>query len=207
MLEVMLALIRHGQTDWNFAGRLQGRTDIPLNAVGRAQARAAASAFSGGMWQAVVSSPLGRARETAEILADALDLPLGGTYDELLEQEYGEGEGETLTDLAVRWPDRAIPGKEPDDEVGPRGLRGLERIRRDHGGAPVLAVAHGALIRFTLSSISGHNPRHYPRLDNLSSSHVRFEDAAWRVHSVGGIDFAEASLDIERRGAEVERAA
>ncbi|GAA1503815.1 putative phosphoglycerate mutase [Agromyces terreus] len=203
----MLALIRHGQTDWNAAGRLQGRTDIPLNDVGRAQARAAASAFSGGLWQSVVSSPLGRARETAEILADALDLPIGGTYDELLEQEYGEAEGVHVAEIASRWPDRAIPGKEPEAEVARRGLRGLERISADHGGAPVLAVAHGSFIRYTLSGISGHDPRHYPRFENLSSSHVRFEDAAWRVHTVAGVEFAEVLLDLEARAAEDERAA
>jgi uncharacterized phosphatase len=202
----MLALIRHGQTDWNAAGRLQGRTDIPLNDVGRAQARAAASAFSGGLWQGVVSSPLGRARETAEILADALGLPLGAAYDELLEQEYGVAEGVHVAEIDRRWPGRAIPGKEPEAEVAARGLRGLERITADHAGAPVLAVAHGSLIRFTLSGISGHEPRHYPRLDNLSSSHVRFEDAAWRVHTVAGLEFAEVAVGIEARAAD-ERAA
>ncbi|GAA1961106.1 histidine phosphatase family protein [Agromyces allii] len=203
----MLALIRHGQTDWNFAGRLQGRTDIPLNAVGRAQARAAASAYAGGYWEAVVSSPLGRARETAEILADALDLPITGTYDELLEQEYGEAEGISWSEVATHWPDRVIPGKEPDHEVSARGMRGLHRIAADHEGRHVLVVAHGGFIRQTLAAISGHEPRHYPRFENLSSSVVQYANAAWHVRSIGGVPYLEAAVAIERRAAEAERAA
>lgn len=203
----MLALIRHGQTDWNFDGRLQGRTDIPLNEVGRAQARAAAADFAGGYWEAVVSSSLGRARETASILADALDLPFTGTYDELVEQEYGEAEGITSNELAVRWPDRVIPGKEADHEVAARGVRGLHRIAADHEGRPVLAVAHGAFIRHTLAAISGHDARHYPRFDNLSSSVVQFANAAWHVRSIGDVPYLEAAVAIERRAAEAERAA
>ncbi|ANJ26160.1 histidine phosphatase family protein [Agromyces aureus] len=203
----MLALIRHGQTDWNFAGRLQGRTDIPLNAVGRAQARAAASAYAGGYWEAVVSSPLGRARETAEILADALDLPFTGTYDELLEQEYGEAEGITGAELATRWPDRVIPGKEADADVAARGRRAMHRIAAEHDGQHVLVVAHGAFLRHTLSSVSGHDARHYPRFDNLSSSVVQFANGAWHVRTIGDVPYLEAAVAIERRAAEAERAA
>ncbi|GAA1823082.1 histidine phosphatase family protein [Agromyces salentinus] len=203
----MLALIRHGQTDWNFAGRLQGRTDIPLNDVGRAQARAAASAYAGGMWQAVVSSPLGRARETARILADALALPLGATYEELLEQDFGAAEGVAVSELATRWPDRDFPGKEPDEEVARRGAAGVVRISADYEGAPVLAVAHGTLIRHTLAGLTGHDARHYPRFDNLSASHLRAQDAAWVVQSIGGRPFDEVRLEIDARAAEDARAA
>ena len=207
---MVLALIRHGQTDWNLAARMQGRTDIPLNDTGRAQARAAASAFAAEPWHAVVSSPLGRARETAAILAEHLDVPLGAAYDELIEQEFGEAEGTLVADLDVRWPDRDFAGKEPDHEVGERGVRGLERVARDHEGKRVLVVAHGTLIRHTLAEISGHDPRHYPRLDNLSWSHVRSNrpaasrgslgstDAAWQVLTVAGVEFAAVLGDLER---------
>ena len=209
---MVLALIRHGQTDWNLAARMQGRTDIPLNDTGRAQARAAASAFAAEPWHAVVSSPLGRARETAAILAEHLDLPLGSAYDELIEQEFGEAEGAFVADLDTRWPDRDFAGKEPDHEVGERGVRGLERVARDHDGKRVLVVAHGTLIRHTLAAITGHDPRHYPRLDNLSWSHVRANrptastealastDAAWQVLTVAGVEFADVLVDLDRSG-------
>ncbi|MCD2442995.1 histidine phosphatase family protein [Agromyces sp. SYSU K20354] len=210
---MVLALIRHGQTDWNLAARMQGRTDIPLNDTGRAQARAAAAAFAAEPWHAVVSSPLGRARETAAILAEHLDLPLGAAYDELVEQEFGEAEGTLVADLDTRWPNRDFAGKEPDHEVGERGVLGLERVARDQDGKRVLVVAHGTLIRYTLAAITGHDARDYPRLDNLSWSHVRSNrsaasaeaasrstDAAWRVLTVAGVPFDDVLVDLERAG-------
>lgn len=195
---MLLALIRHGQTDWNLAGRMQGRTDIPLNGTGREQALVAASALAAEPWDAVVSSPLTRARETAEIIATTIGAPLGGTYDELVEQDFGEAEGTLVAELDARWPDRDYARKEPDHEVGPRGIRALERIARDHGRARVLAVAHGTLIRHTLAAVTGHDARRYPRLDNASSSMLQFTDASWRVLTVGGVEFADVlpRLDV-----------
>jgi uncharacterized phosphatase len=188
---MQLALIRHGQTDWNLRGVMQGRTDIPLNDTGRAQAEAAVSLIHPAEWDLVVSSTLGRARETAAILARGLDLPVVGAYDDLVEQDFGAAEGTLVSQIDVRWPGRAFEGKEPDGEVGPRGVRALERIAVDHAGARVLAVAHGTLIRHVLAELSGHDARHYPRLDNLAISEVRRTDAAWQVVTVGGAPFDE----------------
>lgn len=200
---MLLALIRHGQTDWNLTGRMQGRTDIPLNDTGRAQALAAAVPLAAEPWDVVVSSPLDRARETAAIIARELDLPVGGAYDELIEQDFGEAEGTLVSELDVRWPKRDFADMEPDVEVGPRGIRGLDRIAVDHPGARVLAVAHGTLIRFTLAAISGHDPRHFPRLDNASSSFVRFDDA-WGVVTVGGAPAGEVLGVVETAMAEAD---
>lgn len=196
---MLIALIRHGQTDWNLAARMQGRTDIPLNDTGREQALVAASVLENQPWDVVVSSPLDRARETADIIGRALGVPLGASYDELTEQDFGAAEGTLVAELATRWPDRDFADKEPDEEVGPRGLRGLERIALDHPGARVLAVAHGTLIRHTLASISGHETRHYPKLDNASSSFVRFTDASWRVLTVGGVDIVDVLPGLDER--------
>jgi uncharacterized phosphatase len=186
-----LALVRHGQTDWNLNGLMQGRTDIPLNATGRAQAGAAAALLDRAEWDVVVSSTLGRARETAEILARGLGLPVAGAYDDLVEQDFGAAEGTLVAEIDARWPGRAFPRKEADEHVGPRGIRALERIAAEHHGARVLAVAHGTLIRHVLAELSGHDARHYPRLDNLAISEVRRTDAAWQVVTVGGAPFAE----------------
>jgi uncharacterized phosphatase len=198
---MLIALIRHGQTDWNLAERMQGRSDVPLNATGREQARVAASLLEGEHWDVVVSSPLGRARETAEIIAGALDMPFGPTYDDLIEQDFGDAEGALVADLDRRSPERDFAGKEPDAEVGPRGIRALERIAVEHPGDRVLAVAHGTLIRHTLAAITGHEERQYPKLENASSSLVHFTDAAWRVHTVGGADFSEVLVGIDERAA------
>lgn len=201
-----LALIRHGQTDWNLAWRMQGRTDIPLNETGREQARAAASALSNEPWHAVVSSPLVRARETAEIIAATLGVPLGAAYDELIEQEFGEAEGTLVSELDERWPNRDFAGKEPDEEVGPRGIRGLERIARDHPDSRVLVVSHGTLIRHVLAEITGHHARHYPRIENASASFVGFSDASWRVLTVGGVEFDRVRVDLDARAEQLRLA-
>ena len=186
-----IALIRHGQTDWNLQGLMQGRSDIPLNETGREQARVAASALSSEPWDAVVSSPLVRARETAELIGSALRVPLGASYDELIEQEFGEAEGVPVADLGARWPDRDFEGKEPDEAVGPRGIRALERVASEHADSRVLVVTHAMVIRHTLAAISGHAERRYPKLENASSSYVRFTDASWRVITVGGVAFSD----------------
>ena len=88
---MIAAFIRHGQTDWNREGLLQGSSDIPLNDTGRAQARDALMTLRSMPWDVVVSSPLRRARETAQIIADALGLELGGTLGPFYAfGEYGE---------------------------------------------------------------------------------------------------------------------
>ncbi|WP_430645187.1 histidine phosphatase family protein [Agromyces sp. GXS1127] len=198
-----LALVRHGQTDWNLRGLMQGRTDIPLNATGRSQAEATVALLDPADWDLVVSSPLIRARETAAILADGLGLSVGAEYDALVEQDFGDAEGTLVSEIDERWPGRAFPGKEPDEEVGPRGIRALERIAVDHPDARVLAVAHGTLIRHVLAELSGHHPRSYPKLDNLSVSRVVRAEAAWQVHTVGGAVFDDV-LPTLLPAAEVE---
>lgn len=190
------ALIRHGQTDWNLQGRMQGRTDIPLNATGRDQAMTAGRriADSGDGWDLVVSSPLGRARETASIIAETLRVPLEGEYEDLVEQDFGEAEGSLVTDALAQWPDRFFPGMESDEAVGPRGVEALGRIQGDHGSARVLVVAHGTFIRHTMSTISGHHFSRFPRLENTSMSTLLRNERDLRVSTVGGVPLELALL-------------
>jgi broad specificity phosphatase PhoE len=107
--------LRHGETDWNAQGLSQGHTDIPLNAVGLAQARRAARTLEGSGIATVVSSPLGRARVTAEIVAEALGLPVAAFDDDLREVNFGVQEGEPMGDWYDDWiagtytPERAEP--------------------------------------------------------------------------------------------------
>ena len=184
------AFVRHGQTDWNLENRMQGVSDIPLNATGRDQARAAGALLAAEHWDAVVSSPLSRARETAQLIADAVGLPLGPSYDEFAEQDFGVSEGMLVADIAPRWPDWRMPGKEEDLEVGPRGLRGLERVRADYGDQNVIIAAHGTLIRYTLAGLTGHHFNHHPHIENGGESKLVFADDGWRVLTIGGVEVA-----------------
>ena len=175
-----LTLIRHGETDWNRAGRIQGTSDIPLNETGRAQARDTAAILldrmDPAMPVAVASSDLVRARETAEIIADELDLPAPHLYPELRERAYGEAEGMTAADVEARWGSPRptdLPGAEPWPQVRRRAVRGVRHVARDvrrltaPGAASVIVVSHGALIRELVRHISrGEFPDPSSRLPN-----------------------------------------
>jgi probable phosphoglycerate mutase len=149
--------LRHGETDWNAEGRSQGRTDIPLNSVGLAQARRAAKTLAGiGGIATIVASPLIRARVTAEIAAEALDLPV--EFDEgLQEVNFGEQEGQPMGN----WYDDWIAGHytpaegERFAELLARAVAAVNRATARPG--PVLVVAHGALFR-ALRLAFGHEP-------------------------------------------------
>ena len=178
-----LAFIRHGQTDWNAEGRLQGSSDIPLNETGRQQAREAETMLADWTWDAIVSSPLARARETAQIVADGLGLPLGPAYDELVERDYGPLEGMSDREVMERWPDRNYPGAEALADVVARCLRGLARIDADYPSSNVVVVCHGTIMKYTLIELTG-----YPIEVILNGSVSTIERAGegWRVLTVNG---------------------
>lgn len=149
--------LRHGETDWNREGRLQGWTDIPLNATGKGQARAAQTAFHGAVIKNVCASPLLRARETADIVNDRIGAPLL-EIDDLREVGFGEWEGSpTLSkDLASRWRAGLVPdGGESYESFSQRVLGGLSQALAVPG--PVLIVAHGAVLRVTLRFLGVEN--------------------------------------------------
>lgn len=150
------ALVRHGQTDWNAQRRLQGSTDIPLNDVGRGQASDAVAVLSGQQWDAIVSSPLGRAAETANLIADGLGLSVARHIPELTERSFGPAEGlQAGPELdALRIPG-GFRGAESEDEAASRGLAALETLAEEFRGRRVLVVAHGTLIRVSLSRAIG----------------------------------------------------
>lgn len=185
---MMIALIRHGQTDWNREGLLQGSSDIPLNATGRAQASDALMTLRSRPWDAVVSSPLRRARETAEIIADGLGIPLGAAYPGLVERDYGPLEGTPSADAIATWPTREYPGAESLASVAARGTEALAAIAADAPGSAVLAICHGTIIRYTLAALAG---RPVPGIDNGAISLVRGVPGAWEVATVNGIPLAD----------------
>ena len=191
---MVIAFVRHGQTDWNLQRRMQGTSDIPLNALGREQARDAGDVLAVDHWDAVVSSPLMRARETAAIIAERIGAPLRASYDELVEQHFGEAEGMEVATVLERWPDWQAPGREPDESVGPRGLRALQQIADEYGDGDVIVVAHGTLIRAVFAEISGHERTHYPYLENGSSSRLHLRDDGWALLTFGGEPIA---LEVE----------
>ena len=150
------ALVRHGQTDWNAERRLQGSTDIPLNDVGRGQARAAVGILAPYEWDAIVSSPLSRAAETADLIAEGLGLRVARRVPELIERSFGPAEGmQAGPELeALRVPG-GFKGAESEDAAADRGIAALEALAEEFRGRRLLVVTHGTLLRVTLSRAIG----------------------------------------------------
>ncbi|MFT4258719.1 histidine phosphatase family protein [Microbacterium sp.] len=159
----LITLVRHGQTDWNLDRRIQGTSDIPLNDTGRADALKAAALLAGTTHQAIFASPLARARETAEIIAEALDLPAPRLVDGIRERSFGAGEGMLVADYLDTYGDwqAPVPGAESLAEVAVRALDALAQIDADarRRSAPkaesVIVVAHGGVIRALIAHVSG----------------------------------------------------
>ncbi len=159
----LLTLVRHGQTDWNLDRRIQGSTDIPLNDTGRADARWAAGQLGGSRHHAIYSSPLARARETAEIIAAEIGLDGPVLVPDLREREFGVGEGMLVADYLASFGDwdAEVPGAETLGDVADRALHALDRIAVDarRRSAPVaesvIVVAHGGVIRALIDHVSG----------------------------------------------------
>jgi uncharacterized phosphatase len=161
-------LVRHGETEWNRHGRIQGSTDVPLDAAGVAQARAAAASIVPGGFDAVYASPLARALDTARILADASSLGEPEIREDLRERGYGAAEGLTGAQIAREFPHR-IPGQESRNAVVRRVLPVLDELALRHPGGRVLVVTHGAVISSLMRHVTAGRlpPREHP-VRNLS---------------------------------------
>lgn len=147
-----ILLARHGETDWNRDGRVQGHSDPPLNEMGRLQALALAEALAVRPLTAVYSSDLARARETAAAVATPLGLDVHADPD-LREKFFGSWEGLTDVEIAKRFP-AAARGQwgdgETTEDVAQRALAALGRIVAAHPDGTVLVVSHGGAIRAML---------------------------------------------------------
>ncbi|MCT7355451.1 histidine phosphatase family protein [Streptomyces sp. 15-116A] len=160
-----LLLARHGETEWSRSGRHTGRTDLPLTATGEDQAKSLAPLLAGRRYSLVLTSPLLRARRTAELagLADAVTEP------DLREWDYGAYEGVTTAEIRRTrpgwdlWTDGVPPGPELPGEsprqVGERADRVLSRVTGAMEEGDVLLVAHGHLLRVLTARRLGLPPR------------------------------------------------
>jgi uncharacterized phosphatase len=152
--KTVVCIVRHGETDWNAQGRLQGREDIELNDSGREQALRIASYLKSEQWDAVVSSPLKRAYETARIIARELSVSEIGIEEKITERDYGAASGLWPEERRSRFPD-GIPGQEDFEVLRQRAMAGLENIVKDHPGKRIVVISHGALTNSILYTLSG----------------------------------------------------
>ena len=144
--------LRHGETDWNAQGLSQGQTEVPLNANGREQARLSAEKLAGQGIASMVCSPLGRAQETAHIVAGVLKLAFS-TEPELREANFGDQEGKIMGTWYDDWVEGNYTptGGETFFALRMRVVPALNRSLTHP--APVLVVAHGAMFRAVRSAM------------------------------------------------------
>lgn len=164
-MKTTVILIRHGETEWNVLHRFQGLTDIPLNDRGRQQAGFARNGLADRKLDAIYTSPLQRAVETAEIIREDRDILIYPT-DGLREMGIGEWEGLLVSEIDERYPGmydiwRSAPtqirlkGGEPYTETQRRAWKTFWEIVKKHEGQTVLIVSHMMCISSILLTIAG----------------------------------------------------
>lgn len=190
----LVILLRHGLTDENMSGRISGQGPVPLNARGQEQARLAAEVLAPLGIAHVFSSPLVRARQTADFLAERLHKPIVEIAD-LREVGYGDWEGKTFSEMrghpvahqVFNDPINAVfPNGESLPEVQQRGVRVIEWVRGAYPQDVVAVVSHGDVIRTALAHYLGMPFNEYRRinLDNGAISVLELFDEWVRVKAL-----------------------
>lgn len=172
-METTVFLIRHGVTEWHRQGRLLGRRDVPLSDEGIEQARATAALFGDLTISDLIASPLQRALQTAEIIAERFDLDVARD-PRLADFDVGKWAGQTYEEVVAtpeyqRYlanPDtREIPGGENLEEVRQRAVAALEQALADSpSGEAIALVSHAGVIRVLLTHYLGSPPANYHRV-------------------------------------------
>jgi probable phosphoglycerate mutase len=209
-----LVLWRHGQTVWNAERRFQGHSDISLDETGHEQARYAARYLAAMHPDAIFSSDLSRASETAAYLADLTGLPVqldkdlrergGGAWEGLTDQEIREGYPEAYAEWIP-------PDGEPVSAVADRVSAALERVADNADGSLVVLVSHGAAISLGISRLLGlpERTRVLGPLGNCSWSVLGKRWGNWRLleHNVGRLpDLDPEPVPVLAAGPEEETA-
>jgi len=213
MTHTTILLIRHGETAWNAVRRLQGHIDIPLNEEGERQAAALARALAGEKLDAIVSSDLQRAMQTAQAVAALHSKLTLQTDAQLRERAYGVFEGMLYQDIQqqypedfARWQARDVEAVMPaGDRVAEsfhqfydRAIAGLRAVAARHAGQTVAVVAHGGVLECAYREARGiqlDSPRDF-QVKNASINRFTVSDGKLALDSWGEIDhLALAAMD------------
>jgi uncharacterized phosphatase len=167
-----ICLIRHGETDWNANGIIQGLTNTDLNDNGRNQAVACANYLSNEKWDLILTSPLRRAKNTANILANTMDLTIQ-VVDSFVEKHYGEAVGSPLINQTfyAGVGEQSILFKR-------RVLAGFRNIRDNHFNKNIILVTHGDVIQVILTSYFDNN-EYNQIVKNASISELELNGDKW----------------------------
>ena len=197
MTLLTLCLARHGETDWNAEGRIQGQLDLPLNPHGRAQALALAAVLATRQFDAVYSSDLLRALESALPLAARAGTGLR-TRSEWRERHHGRMQGRTYGELETEWPEgyrrfRArdlqfdLDGGESLLQFQARCAGALDALAEPHAGGTVMLLTHGGVIDMIYRLVTGQSlaaPRTVP-IRNCAFHVLSLRNGVWAIEQWG----------------------
>jgi probable phosphoglycerate mutase len=207
VLPARLCVIRHGETAWNAEGRVQGQTDVPLSALGEAQALALAGTLAGERFAALYASDLERVRQTAAPAARALGLA-PRLEAALRERHYGKFETLTYAEARERFPrdfarfkakelDYDFEGGESLARFNERALACVAAIARRHAGEQVLVFTHGGVLEMVRRHALGIGlaaPRDF-EIPNAAINWIEVSGEGWRVQAWAETGHLDATLD------------
>ena len=169
-----ICFIRHGETDWNTAGRLQGLTNTPLNDKGIEQAKACGQYLKESHWDVILTSPLSRAKTTAQWIQHYLNIPLIEN-EAFIEVSFGDAEG--LTPEERKFPSLIYPNKEKEAVIKDRFLKGIDLVNNTYKDKNILIISHGAFINAIFHHYSNGNlGTGITKLTNGSMSTLKIAD-------------------------------
>jgi len=202
-----LCVVRHGETAWNAEHRVQGQLDVPLNAIGLAQAAAAAKVLSQEKFDAIYSSDLSRARQTAQATAALLSMEVA-IDPALRERHYGIFERLTYAEVKTRYPEDYARFEAHDPEYAfrtgeslkdfsARSIAVISRIANEHGGKSVLVFTHGGVLdklyRFVTGlPLTAHREFGIP---NAGLNRIELTPTGWQIRSWADVAHLEGALD------------
>jgi alpha-ribazole phosphatase len=190
----LFCLVRHGETEWNAENRFCGRTDVPLSEAGRRQAKSLAARLKPIPFEALYSSPLARALETARLISESVGLqPI--LDERLVELDYGRWEGKTLAEIMENDPktfrawdadpgQTAPPGGESGLEAQQRIVSFLDSLAAGYPQGNVLVVFHKTVCRLAICHALGMSPSEYRRrlmLSNAALSIIQAQPYGWQL--------------------------
>lgn len=201
-----LILVRHGQTEWNADGRYQGQSNVALSDMGRKQAELLADRFPVKTLDAIYSSDLDRARETAECVGKKLGVSVR-PEKAFRELSFGDWEGLNYQEISSRWPEEAgklftapdelaIPHGETFQELQKRALDKIKSIYNVNIDKTVAVFAHGAINKTILAGLM-HIPLHYLwslRQDNTAVNILRLDDGYVMVELLNSTSHLDEDL-------------
>jgi probable phosphoglycerate mutase len=202
-----LCIVRHGETAWNAEHRVQGQLDVPLNAIGQAQAKAAAKVLGREKFDAIYSSDLSRARQTAQPTANLLSMDVQLDKN-LRERHYGIFERLTYAEVKVKFPEdyARFHAREPDYDFrtgeslknfSARSIAVISKIAKECEGKSILVFTHGGVLDYLYRHITGLSlsaEREFG-IPNAGLNRVELTGDRWQIRTWADVAHLDGALD------------